>query len=67
MQNSSASSLTKVPFQNLEDEFASWENVQAYLGQNMASVYQEVQSMLHNFPLPPLCVDQYLRKMQHKM
>ena len=24
-------SLPKVPFQNLEDEFSSWENVQNYL------------------------------------
>ena len=28
---STSDSLPKVPFQNLEDEFSSWENVQNYL------------------------------------
>ena len=32
-----------MPFQNLEDEFSSWENVQNYLNQNTVSVYQDVQ------------------------
>ena len=46
-----------MPFQNLEDEFSSWENVQSYLNQNTVSVYQEVQHILHKFPLPRSFVD----------
>ena len=46
MSSGSTEHLPKVPFQNLEDEFSSWENVQAYLNSNTAGLYQEVQNML---------------------
>ena len=56
-----------MPFQNLEDEFSSWENVQAFLNYNLIGVYNDVQNILQKFPLPKPFVDTYLRKMQHKM
>ena len=67
MPASTNDNLPEVPFQNLEDEFSSWENVQTYLEQNQAGMYQEVQQISQRFPLPRFFVDQYLRKMQHKM
>lgn len=50
------------PFQNLEDEFASWSNVQAYLNQNVVGIYTEVQNMVHNFPLGKDFIEMYLHK-----
>lgn len=37
-----ASKATSVPFQNLEDEFSAWENVQNYLSHNTVSIYSDV-------------------------
>lgn len=51
-----------VPFQNLEDEFSSWSNVQAYLNQNVVGIYTEVQNMVHNFPLAENFIEMYLHK-----
>lgn len=57
----------KVPFQNLEDEFASWDNVQAFLNCNMVGLFQEIQTILSRFPVQKSFVDTYFRKMQHKI
>ena len=35
----SAENLPRVLFQNIEDEFAAWENVQAYLSLNIINLY----------------------------
>jgi len=51
-----------VPFQNLEDEFSSWSNVQAYLNQNVVGIYTEVQNMVLNFPLAKNFIEMYLHK-----
>ena len=37
------------------------------MGLNITSLFQEVQAILQRFPLPKPLVDNYLRKMQHKM
>ena len=62
-----ADELPRVPFQNLEDEFDAWENVQAYLKQDVSGLHQETQSLVTRLPLPPVFVEQYLKKMQHKI
>jgi len=59
--------LPIVPFRNLEDEFATWDNVVSFLNSNIAGLYQEIQNIVDLFPLPQASVDTYLRKMQHKM
>ena len=62
-----ADELPRVPFQNLEDEFDAWENVQSYLKQDVSGLHQETQSLVTRLPLPPVFVEQYLKKMQHKI
>ena len=40
LQNKAEDQL-RVPYQNLEDEFENWENVQAYVKQDIAGIHNE--------------------------
>ena len=62
LQNKEEEELS-VPYQNLEDEFENWENVQAYIKQDITGVHHEVQAISTRLPLPKPIVEQYLKKM----
>lgn len=39
MPSGAIDELPRVPFQNLEDEFASWDNVVAFINQNVGGLH----------------------------
>ena len=41
--------------------------MQSYLKQGVSGLHQETQSLVTKLPLPPVFVEQYLKKMQHKI